>query len=551
LSFVSSGTHSAVVVPGTTLFDCADTLKVKLASSCLRTGQCHECIVTVSNGETALSSRSDPEAFLSDNFRLACQAIIVSTDSDVTFSPLNRRPRILESKTLDHRPLLLEPVVRRVGNQVLYGDSVIDRYRGGCFGITVDLGTTTAAIDLIDLEDGATRATVSFETPQGFGGSDVMARISYDSREVNTGELQKAAVSGINRAIQETCTKAGISPPLIYEIAVVGNTTMRDILFGIDVQSVGQRPYKSLVECEYRDGRRDSTALIALSRSIGIRANHQARLYGLPLIASHVGADAAAGILAVDLDHESKTCMLVDIGTNTEVLLRHDDQLFAASCPAGPAFEGGLVTHGMRAYEGAIESTKISDQGLLYDYSVIGGGRPEGLCGSGLVDLLAELRGHDLINEKSVFVDDPRRDDLMILPDRGITFSKEDASNLAQAKAANYSGQVILMRAAGIAPSDIDTLYLAGGFANFINVENAMKIGLLPTIELGRVVKVGNAALDGARSALMSLATRTRLEKLADEVMHVELETMPEFFEIFVEGCLLKPMPTDLSSFDR
>ena len=107
------------------------------------------------------------------------------------------------------------------------------------------------------------------------------------------------------------------------------------------------------------------------------------------------------------------------------------------------------------------------------------------------------------------------------------------------------------MRAAGIAPSDIDTLYLAGGFANFINVENAMKIGLLPTIELDRVVKVGNAALDGARSALMSLATRTRLEKLADEVMHVELETMPEFFEIFVEGCLLKPMPTDLSSFDR
>lgn len=498
-----------------------------------------------------LSPRSDPEVFLSDNFRLACQATITSTDNDVAFTPLNRRPRILESTKLDHRPLLHEPMVTRVGDQVLYGDSVVDRYRGGCFGIAVDLGTTTAAMDLVDLEKGETRATVSFETPQGFGGSDVMTRISYDSRGDNTGELQKAAISGINRAIREVCTTADIRPPLIYEIAVVGNTTMRDILFGIDVQSVGQRPYKSLVEFEYRDGSRDSTALTVPSRSIGIRANRQATLYGLPLIASHVGADAAAGILAVDLDDKAGTSMLVDIGTNTEVVLRHDGRLFAASCPAGPAFEGGLVTHGMRAYEGAIESIRISAQGLLSDYSVIGGGLAEGICGSGLIDLLAELRDHDLINEKSIFVDDPRRYELMILPEREMTFSKEDASNLAQAKAANYSGQVILMRTAGIAPSDIETLYLAGGFANFVNVENAMKIGLLPTIDLDRVAKVGNAALDGARSALMSLAARTRMERLADEVVHVELETVPEFFEIFVEGCLLKPMPDDLSSFNR
>lgn len=497
-----------------------------------------------------LSPRSDPEVFLSDNFRLACQATITSTDNDVAFTPLNRRPRILESKTLDHRPLLHEPMVRRVGDQVLYGDSVVDRYRGGCFGIAVDLGTTTAAMDLVDLEEGETRATVSFENPQGFGGSDVMTRISYDSRDDNAGELQKAAISGINRAIRQVCTTADIRPPLIYEIAVVGNTTMRDILFGIDVQSIGQRPYKSLVEFEYRDGSRNSTALRVPSRSIGIRANRQATLYGLPLIASHLGADAAAGILAVDLDHEARTCMLVDIGTNTEVVLRHDGQLFAASCPAGPAFEGGLVTHGMRAYEGAIESIRISDQGLLSDYSVIGGGLAEGICGSGLIDLLAELRDHDLINERSIFVDDPRRYELMILPEREMTFSKEDASNLAQAKAANYSGQVILMRTAGIAPSDIDTLYLAGAFANFVNVENAMKIGLLPTIDLDRVTKVGNAALDGARSALMSLATRARMERLADEVVHVELETVPEFFEIFVEGCLLKPMPDDLSGFN-
>jgi len=532
---------------GRTIFDYADELSVEVPTSCLRTGRCHECVVEITGGMESLAPRTEPEGFLRGSFRLACQAKIVSDERPISFEPLRRRPRILESSLRRRDPgERLDPMVSRVGDRVTYAGEVIDTYRGAILGVAVDLGTTTVVLELVDLESGETVAVTSFENPQQFGGSDVMNRISYEARRGVAGELQNAAVAAIGQGIREMVTHLGKRPPHVYEIVVAANSTMRDILFGIDVQSIGQKPYKSLIEHEYRDGRRPHTALLALSRDLGLRANRRARVYGLPLIASHVGADAVACLETVSLGRTGETEMLVDIGTNTEVVLHHQGRLYAASCPAGPAFEGGLVTYGMRAYDGAIESIRLDKDGSAGSYRTIGDAPASGICGSGLTDLLAELRRLELMTPLGVFTSDRRLAAIDLVPDRGITFSRRDIGNLAQAKAANYCGQFIVMRTAGVTPSAIDRLYLAGGFASYLNVPNAIEIGLIAPVPEERVVKVGNASIEGARALLLDRTRRPRAEELAKRVTHLELETTPDFFEIFVEGCQMKPMPDTL-----
>ena len=528
---------------GRTLFDYADELRLEVPTSCQRNGRCHECIVEVSAGHEALSTPGEAESFLRGDYRLACQAVIEHDDIDISFAPLRRRPRIL---TLANRETdgALEPVVTRQGDMVLYQGAVVDRYRGRLLGLAVDLGTTTVVLDLVDLETGRGLHTSAFENPQRFGGSDIMHRISYDGAPGHKGELRKSVVAAINRAIIDGCAHLGVSRAAIYEIVIAANTTMRDILFRLDVQGIGQKPYKSIVENAFRAGERPHTALLEKARRLGLRANPQARVYGLPLIASHVGADAAAGLVSTGMRPGSdRTSMLIDMGTNTEVVACHRGRMLAASCPAGPAFEGGLVKYGMPAYDGAIESVRLDTDGGGARYETIGGGPPVGICGSGLIDLLAELRRHGRLTEKGVFAADRRQFEMALVPEHGITFSKEDASNLAQAKAANYCGQYIVMRALGIDPGGVDRLYLAGGFAHHVNVANAIDIGLLAPVPVERVVKVGNAAVQGARAVLLSNRERRALETLVQDIDHVELETTPDFFDIFVDGCQFKPMP--------
>jgi uncharacterized 2Fe-2S/4Fe-4S cluster protein (DUF4445 family) len=531
-------------VAGKTIFDYADELEVEVATSCLRSGECHECVVEITQGMEALVERTENERYLRGDYRLACQARVVRDSPSISFSPLRRRPRILETSGYDHgRPAEFHPAVTRSGNQVKYGDTVVDRYRRSICGLAIDLGTTTVVVELVDLETGETLGVASFENPQKFGGSDVMHRISYEARPGVAGELRKAVVAAINQATRDLCRRAGRRAPTVYEIVVAANSTMRDILFGLSVQSIGEMPYKSLIEHEYLAGYRPHTALVADTRSLGLRANRQAKVYGIPLVASHVGADAVACLETVRLGEEGRTEMLVDMGTNTEVLLSHEGRMWAASCPAGPAFEGGLVTYGMRAYAGAIESIRLSADGTASFHRTIGDEPALGICGSGLVDLLAELRRRGLMTERGAFPHDRKLSAIDVVPERGITFSREDASNLAQAKAANYCGQFIVMRNAGVQPADLDRLYLAGGFATYLDVVNATEIGLIAPVSEERVVKVGNAAVEGARALLLSEQRRRWAEGVHKGVTHIELETTPDFFDIFVEGCQLKPMP--------
>ena len=434
-------------------------------------------------------------------------------------------------------------MVTRREDRVYYGEKDIDHYRGRLLGIAVDLGTTTIVAELIDLESGQSIERVSFENPQKFGGSDVMHRISYDGGE-HRGELTKSLVTVLNRTIRNFARAHKIPRRAIYEIAVAGNSSMRDLLFGLDVQGIGQKPYKSLTELEYRKGLRLSTELFENGWHIGIRANKETIIYGVPLIASHVGGDTAACLTAIDIGAiSSKTVMLVDVGTNTEVAIGNSDNLVVASCPAGPAFEGGLVKYGMPGYEGAIEAISIDAETGNFDYQTIGNVSPIGLCGSGLIDLVAELRRHGRMTEKGVFQPNKKQSEIVVVPEQDITFSRADASALAQATAANYCGQYIAMRHLGLQATDISTLYLAGGFANYVNVENAIDIGFLPPVPQERIVKAGNAAIEGACELLLSISKREALKKMIEKIDHVELETTEDFFDIFVEGCQFTPMP--------
>ena len=522
-----------------TLFDYADDLSLRVPTSCGRTGECHECIVEVRKGSEALSGLTEAEGFLRGDYRLACQAEVVDPAADVEFAVLRRQPRILTSTV--RRQVELDPLTRHDNDGVWHDDTRLDDYRGAVYGIAVDVGTTTVVMNLVDLETGEVVHTASFENPQRFGGSDVMNRISYDGGQYS-GELRAVMLSALNFEVGDMCKLLGTHRRRIYEAVFVGNATMRDLLFGLDVQPIGERPYKSTVELEYERGERQTTAIETTAKEMGLRIFPAASVYAGPLIGSHVGSDVAADMLAKGMEEMEETVMLVDVGTNTEVVVGNRHRLMAASCPAGPAFEGGQVTYAMPGYNGAVEAVRI--EGGKIELETIGGGEPEGICGSGLVDLLAELRRTEQMTELGVYPDGSSEFTFAAGQGggRGMTLSRADISALAQAKSANYCGQAIVLRNYGIGPDDVHRLYLAGGFANYINEANAIDIGFIANVAQDRIAKVGNASLEGATIMLVSGTKRREIEALALSVQHVELETTPDFFDMFVEGCHFKPM---------
>ena len=531
---------------GESLFDFADSLSVRVPTSCGRTGECHECIVEIRKGAEAITPQTTSENFLRGDYRLACQAFVADPSAEIEFAILRRQPRILTSGL--KRDVTLQPSYTRIEQDVVFdspeGPIAVDKYTGAIYGIAADLGTTTVVLNLVNLESREIEYTASFENPQRFGGSDVMNRISYDGGP-DSGELQSVIISAINFEIGEMVRVLKIRRRQIFEIVAVGNTTMRDIFFGIDVQSIGTRPYKSFVEEEFKAGERVNTALTTSASELGLRIHPKATAYGGPLIASHIGADTAADLLALGIEDQIEPVILVDVGTNTEVVIGNREKLFAASCPAGPAFEGGEVTYGMPGYDGAVEKIVINDQGSVVSKDVIGDAPPVGICGSGLIDLLAELRRVNLMDELGKFSDGSGSYEFS--SDNGLTLSRADISALAQAKAANYCGQAIVLREYGLPTDSFEKLYLAGGFANYVNESNAIEIGFIANVPIEKVQKVGNVSLEGAVIMLLSTSKRREIEKLVTTVQHIELETAPDFFEFFVEGCMFKPMENIVS----
>ncbi|HTL29651.1 MAG TPA: ASKHA domain-containing protein [Tepidisphaeraceae bacterium] len=529
---------STPAMKGWSIFDCADEVGVQVPTSCKKNGKCKECIVEVTEGAENLSPRNELESHLKDKFRLSCQSFIVSTEGEVKCHTMRRGQMRIERHASglpsSHKDLKLDPCVTRDGDRILIDGEEVDRSTGPIHGIAMDLGTTTVVVRLINLETGELVADASFENPQRFGGSDVMSRIHYDT--TNKGHLLMRTLAGyLTHAIEAF----PVDPKSIYEMVVVGNSTMRDLFFHQNVYSIGQTPYRSITEIEMAEGKRTTTSVTQTGKRALLPIHPKARVYGGPIISGHLGADAAACMLAIDLAHEPRTVAMMDIGTNTELVVGNKDRILAASCPAGPAFEGGAISCGMPGLEGAIEDVHFNGEDTP-DLRVIGDIAPQGICGSGLVALMSELLRTGKMNEYGRFEESGSR--VTLDQKNDIFFLESDVNELAQAKGANVAGLHTVFNTFGINFEDLDVFYLAGGFGRHLKIEASKRIGLIPNLPDSKIVQVGNAAIEGACIALLSKTKRAELEDLVKRVEHVRLETHPRFFDFFVEGCQFKPV---------
>jgi uncharacterized 2Fe-2S/4Fe-4S cluster protein (DUF4445 family) len=534
--------HRIDVPVGVSVFDAAGQAGVRVPTSCVTQGKCKECVVEITRGMELLSAPTEFEKHLdlrNSRFRLSCQARATAAAGEVECHTMRRGHMRIERKALHlpvtHETTPLDPAVARDGDRIvdtITGDEIA-RSSGPIHGLAIDLGTTTVVVRLVDLESGELVADTSFENPQRFGGSDVMSRIHYDSE--HPGRLLMRTVAGY---LSHAITDLPVDPLTIVDVVLVGNSTMRDLFFRQSVYSIGQNPYRSITEIEMAEGKRATTSLSMTGRRSLLPIHPNARVYGLPIISGHVGADAAACMLAVNLAHEDRLVAIMDIGTNTELLVGNRQRILAASCPAGPAFEGGAIACGMPGLDGAIEDIVIGDDGR-FRVGVIGGGAPEGICGSGLVDLLSELLRTDRMNAMGRFEDGVER--VTLDASRNIYFRERDVNELAQAKGANVAGLQVVFSDYGIQFDDVAVFYLAGGFGRHLKKDASKRIGLIPNIADEKIVQVGNAALEGATIALVSRTRRQELESLVRRVEHCRLETHPDFFDFFVDGCQFRP----------
>ena len=534
--------QQAQIAPGPSLFECAESLGIYVPTSCIKQGKCKECLVEVVEGMDLLSPKTSQEKHLKENFRLSCRAQIAKDSGIIRCHTMRRGEMKIERHAfhlpVESRTLKLDPCVTRSGNKVLLDGKEIGSTNGPIHGLAMDLGTTTIVLRLLNLETGEVVADSSFENPQRFGGSDVMSRIHYDT-EHRDKILQRTLAGYLSHAIEDFPA----DPQSIYEMVVAGNSTMRDIFFRLNVYSIGQNPYQSITEIELKKGERTTTSLNGNAKRLLLPINPKARVYGMPIISGHVGADAAACMLAIDLANESRLVAVMDIGTNTELILGNKEKIFAASCPAGPAFEGGKITNGMPGLPGAIEKVVIAPDGSL-TFDVIGNVPAEGICGSGLIDLLSELIRTGRVNRLGRFERDEKEVVLSSYGNEKIVFTESDINELAQAKGANAAGLHVVFNKYGIRFDDLDIFYLAGGFGRHVDVESSKRIGLIPNIDSSKILQVGNASIEGACIALLSRSKRMELENLVKRVVHCRLETDPNFFDYFVEGCQFNPIDT-------
>src|SRR5437870_4792138 len=413
------------------------------------------------------------------------------------------------------------------------------------FGLAIDIGTTSVVTTLIELDSGEQLASVSSLNTQAVFGGDLMSRIAF--AQFNPGNLRKLhtrIVGLLNQHVEQICRESGVLAKWIYKVVVVGNTCMHHILLGIDPSHVGLAPYAPVMR----------HALTLSARELFLKVAPEARVCLLPLVAGFVGADAVGVALATRIYDSAEIRIAVDIGTNGEVLLGSRDRLWACSAPAGPALEGGQIRHGMRGALGAIDRVTVDDDIHVH---TIGEVDALGICGSGIIDLLACLLDRGVIDWTGLIQVDLRdslppklaarvvmrgEERLVIVLRPGeagarqeIVLTQDDVRQVQLAKGAIASGVMMLQHVAGGPAEAISELMLAGGFGNYVSVESALRIGLIPPLPRERIRYVGNAASLGAQLCLVSETERARAEAVAARIEHVSLAAHPDFEGIFVD----------------
>jgi uncharacterized 2Fe-2S/4Fe-4S cluster protein (DUF4445 family) len=410
--------------------------------------------------------------------------------------------------------------------------------------LAIDIGTTTVSAYLVDLVTGEVLGSSAEYNGQIHCGEDVISRIIYASRDGGLAELSRRVRETIAELLERLEKRTGVSPDHIYKATVAGNTTMAHLFLGLPPSSIRLAPYIPTVNMP--------APILAQEIELGI--NPLASVDCLPGVASYVGSDITAGVLASGLSETGQLTLFIDIGTNGEIVLGTHDWQVACACSAGPAFEGAGVVNGMRATEGAIEEVWVNSGTFEPTWRVIGGGKPRGICGSGLISLLAELFVTGVIDRGGnvkLDLDTPR----VRQGDHGpeyviawagetstgsdITLTKVDVDNLLRAKAAIFAGFSVLATSVGVRLEDVKQVLVGGSFGKYINVEKAIQIGLLPDLPWDRFKFLGNTAILGTYRALLSREERNRLRHIARGMTYLELSADNTFYDAFTAALFL------------
>ena len=420
------------------------------------------------------------------------------------------------------------------------------------WSLAIDIGTTTVTVWLVDLISGSVKSTASEYNGQISRGEDVISRIVYAAKELGGQDLQSKIVDTINKLVIDVCTRTGISTDQIVKAVVAGNSTMIHLLLEIPPSSIRFSPYITAVNHPPR----------ILASDLGIKLCPSAVIDCLPGIASYVGADITAGVLSSGMYATEKLTLFLDVGTNGEIVLGNQDWLVSCACSAGPAFEGAGVVDGMRATEGAIEEVWVNTASYEPTVRIIGDGKPKGICGSGLISLLAELFLAGVIDKAgniNTTLDTPRvregdRGGEYILAwaketvsGKDITITRVDIDNLLRAKAAIYAGFTVLAEQVGVLLEDVEQILIGGSFGKYINVEKAIQIGLLPDVPWERFKFLGNTSVLGTYYALLGSDTRQTVNDIANNMTYIELSADNTFYEAFMSAMFLPH--TDLNRF--
>lgn len=426
--------------------------------------------------------------------------------------------------------------------------------RASIYGLCVDVGTTTVAACLVDIDTGEIKSSASSGNLQMQYGGDIINRIIYSTRENGLEKLNQAIIEGtINQLVREMIKKLAITEDDIILSVFAGNTTMAHLLLGVIPENIRLEPYIPAF----------NNAPVLKAGDIALNINKNAPVFLLPNVASYVGGDIVAGVLASGLWNSDETALFIDLGTNGEIVLGNRDWMLTCACSAGPAFEGGEISCGMRAATGAIHEVRIDRQNLRPIVKVIGTSKPKGICGSGIIDLIAEMFLKGIIDMKGKINQNIKSDRIRYNHHLGcfeyvvafgnetidgldITLNEIDIDNFLRAKGAVYSGMRTLLNNIGMSVADIDKVIIAGGIGQNLDITNSITIGLLPDIPQEKFEFIGNSSLTGAYACLISDEAREKAKEIADSMTYIELSADPTYMEEFISACFLPHTDTNL-----
>lgn len=583
---------------GETILSAAQHAGIMMNAVCGGAGVCGHCLVRILNGNVAPIRRYESKVLspekASQGWRFACQTIIQG-DLDIYLPPetlANAQRTQVESEavevslqpavtavqltlpipslddlrsdaerirdTLENPDLTFSTgVLRAISTDLrayqfrptvyVHGPKVIGirPQNAPLLGFAVDIGTTKLAGYLVDLRTGKTLASIGKMNPQIAYGEDVMSRISYSMQKAENShsrgeELRSSIIEALNDMAQVLCLQTKTDPEDIADAVCVGNTAMHHLFLGLPVKQLGIAPYVSA----------ENAALDLPASDLGLKFAPGALVHILPNIAGFVGADHVAMLLASNLPARGKVVLALDIGTNTEVSLVANGRHFACSTASGPAFEGAHIRFGMRAAPGAIE--KVIIEGTDVTCNTIDNRPAIGICGSGILDTVAQMRKNHLLTPRGKFIVpdsdlksrfNEAQNEFVLVPAKGdgsaITFSRNDVNEIQLSKAAMRTGIKILLKKAGVEEENIDQVVIAGAFGSYLDVESGIEIGMFPQIDASRYRQIGNAAGEGAKMALISTRERERAVQIAKKVEYIELTTQKDFPSLFARSLML------------